>query len=350
MSLRIKGTFIEAAVETASSSITLPEVTDTVILSATGTLASVIVGADGWGKRRFTIVQTSGITTITNVNSPTTIGQINLRGADVILNPGDSVDLYCKADGTLLLVGRGPVMGRGLWANAPIELAMIDPNVAFESFSDFIGTPCDDTTNIPTGWALVADAGSTGGQTLADAVGGTLAIYPDGDDNDEAYLSSRNEIFKFAASKPMWFEARVRLNENGGTAGKSGFICGVSDTVAANSLVDGGTLMTSFDGALFVKEETTAKIDFVGSNAGTQDNDELADWVDGTWYRLGFVFDPGNGTTGTLTPYINGTAYTAQDITLSGLEEMHIVFGAKMFATTTEASFEVDWYRALQIR
>jgi len=244
-----------------------------------------------------------------------------------------------------------PAFGsQGVWKEAPLLSTIINPNIGFHYFTDFIAEAADDTTNLLAGWATVADAGSTGGQTLGDAVGGTLAIFPDGDDNDEAYVSSRNEVFKFAASKPLWFEARVKLSENGGTAGKCGFICGLSDTVAANSLVDGGTLMTSFDGALFVKEETTAKIDFVGSNAATQDNDELQTWVDDTWYRIGFTFDPGDGTTGYLTPYIDDVAFTRQAITLSGLEEMHIVLGAKMFATTTEATFHVDWVRVLQVR
>lgn len=246
--------------------------------------------------------------------------------------------------------GVANIPGQAPWINAPFLAAMADPNIGYGVFDDFITTPADDTTLIPTGFTVVADAGSTGGQKLGDMAGGVLSIFPDGDDNDEAYLSSRSEAFKFAADKELWFECRARLNENGGTAGKSGFIIGLSDTVAGDSLVDGGTLMTSFDGALFVKDEDSATIDFVGSNAGTQDADATAAFVSGTWYRLGFHFDPGDGTTGYLTPYVDGVPYPRQAITLAGLDEMHIVFGAKMWATTTEASLQIDWYKVLQLR
>lgn len=348
--MKLPSATVESILASTTTDISVPEDAGIIKLSGTATITSITVGPDKWGSRTLQFLQTSGVTTFTHTTTPTSVGQMNLLGNNVALSAGQSIEFYVNTDGTLIRTSSLPGSGVGLWYNAPIQAAAIDPSVAYSFFDDFTQTSCDDTTNVPTGWALVADAGSTGGCTLSDTVGGSLKVFPDGDDNDEAYLSSRSEVFKFAASKPMWFECRCRLNENGGTAGKSGFIIGVSDTVAANSLVDGGTLMTSFDGALFVKEEDATDIDFFGSNAATVDNDVLVTFVDGTWYRLGFYFDPGAGTTGTLTPYVNGTAYTAQNITLSGLEEMHVVVGAKMFATTTEASFEIDWIRAFQTR
>ena len=47
---------------------------------------------------------------------------------------------------------------------------------------------------------------------------------------------------------------------------------------------------------------------------------------------------------------MDDTAYTRQAITISGLDEMHILLGVKIFATTTEPSLEVDWVRVLQVR
>lgn len=232
---------------------------------------------------------------------------------------------------------------------------MVNPLDFVVFFDDFVTGNKDDTTGLTTGWATVADAGATlinGDHT--DGAGGFYQIACDGDDNDEAYNSSRSEAFKFAADKPALFLCRVK-HTAGSTAGKGSFVIGLSDTVGANSIVDAGTLMTSFDGAVFFKGEDNANIEFVGSNATTQDNDDLVAFTNGGTYTLVFAFDPGDGTTGTLTPFYNSsggstlTAGTTQNITLAGLEEMHILFGVKTHEAAEQALL-VDYIGVIQAR
>ena len=64
---------------------------------------------------------------------------------------------------------------------------------------------------------------------------------------------------------------------------------------------------------------------------------------------MGFIFDPLAGTTGEITPYLNGVAGTAQAITLSGLEEMHILLGLKAGGGAVE-NLRVDYVQVLAVR
>ncbi len=212
-----------------------------------------------------------------------------------------------------------------------------------EFFDDFYSY---DTT---FDWAVVEDAGASGGDVLTDAVGGIVSLGCDGDDEDEFYGSSMNECFKFAANKMLFFEARIQLTE--ANTNEANWIIGLSDTVAADSMQDAGAgPMASFDGAVFFKVDGTMKIQFGSSNAAAQViNATLDDFVSGTWYKVTFLFNPGDGTTGTITPYIDGVAGTAHDITLAGLEEMHILMGVKTGGTQEEALI-VDYIHCVQVR
>lgn len=223
-----------------------------------------------------------------------------------------------------------------LWRVAPALETLQDPAGFHHFFNDFYGI---DTTN---NFTLVADTGGTAAVT--DAAGGVLAITTDADDNDEAYVSSKAENWKFAASKPLYFEARVS-----GTA--DNLILGLSDTVGADTLLDTEAgPAASYDGAVFFLD-AGASWKFETSNAGTQvTNTDVGDFAAGTYYRLGFIFDPNDGTTGKITPYYNGVAAgDPHDITLSGLEEMHILLGAKN-KDTTAAALSVDYVRVIQVR
>jgi len=204
-----------------------------------------------------------------------------------------------------------------------------------ELFDDFL----EFHTVAPTGqWNVaVADAGASGTTGMTDAANGVVQVYCDGDDNDEAYVSSVAESWKFQTAKRLYFETKIKLTE--ANTDDANWIIGLSDTVAANSLLDnGGGPMASYDGAVFFKVDGTMKIQFETSNAGTQvTNATLADFASATEYTLGFFYDPNDGTTAKVTPFINGAAGTTHNLTISGLEEMHILFGVKAGGANEEA-------------
>jgi len=183
-------------------------------------------------------------------------------------------------------------------------------------------------------WAVVEDAGADTGDALTDAAGGILNVGCDGDDNDECYVSSKAEIFKFAASKPLIFEARIQLTE--ANTDDANWIIGLSDTVAANSLVDNGAgPMASYGGAVFFKVDGSMYIGVETSNTTTQATSATAlAFVSATWYTLRFEFDPNDGTTGKVTFFAaSGTGafqrLAQKDITLASLAEMHVLLGVK---------------------
>jgi len=198
-------------------------------------------------------------------------------------------------------------------------------------------------------WAVVEDAGATGGDKITDAVGGVVQIGCDGDDNDECYVSSKAEVFKFQTNKRLFFEARVKLTE--ANTDDANIIIGLSDTAAADSLVDDGAgPMASYDGAVFFKVDGGTVWQFETSNAASQETlTNAGAFTSGSWHTLGFLYDYNDGVTASVTPYVDGVAGTAQDLTISGLEEMHILLGVKAGGANEEALL-VDYVHVVEDR
>jgi hypothetical protein len=225
-----------------------------------------------------------------------------------------------------------------------------DPRKTFRYFNDFFNMSLDDTTAHPTDWEVVEDAAAVYG--ISDKRGGWLRLECDGDDSDEVYLASRGQAFIFNTTDELFYETEVE-NTAVTATGDQGFICGLSDTVAVNSILDSGLIMASFDGACFILEEN-ADVAFVTSNAGTQVRTAVAyDWQ-GTaaasdLVRLGFFYDPNDGVTAKIIPVVNGVEGTAHDLTISGMEEMNILFGVKNHVGSAQIA-EWDWVEVLQRR
>lgn len=226
-----------------------------------------------------------------------------------------------------------------LWKFAPVKEALQDPAGYCVYLDDFYTV---DTTATVGKFALVTDSG--GSAVVSDTANGICLITNAASDNDESYLSTIAENWKFAASKPLWFEAYLA------GVGAHNFIVGLSDTVGANFLQDTEAgPAASYDGAVFFVDGGSVW-KFETSNAGTQvTNTNVGAYATTVAVRLGFLFDPNDGTTGKITPYFNGVAGTTHDITLSGLEEMHIVFGAKN-KTAEAAVLSVDYVQVVQAR
>lgn len=235
-----------------------------------------------------------------------------------------------------------PTRGLSLWETAPVLAALQDPASFFFMREDF-----RDNLDLTLNWAAVKDGAVV--PSLLDAAGGVLSLPTDVNNNDEHYLSSLAENWLFAASKPLWFEARVALTE--ANVDDANILVGLSDTVGANALLDNGAgPAASYDGAVWFKVDGGTVWQFETSNAGTQVTTASAGaFVTNTFYRVGLVFNPGDGTTGAVTPYLNGVPGTDHAITLAGLEEMHLVFGVKAGGGAAE-TLRVDFVQLLAVR
>jgi hypothetical protein len=242
---------------------------------------------------------------------------------------------FTQPNGVVGVKEKTYTLPNSIWDWVPVDVALRDPGFASIFRDDFFAT--DNTNN----FTLVTDAGGTA--AVSDAVNGVITITNNTSDNDESYLSSKAENWLFS-DVPLVFEARVTAT------GDHNFILGLSDTVGANFLQDSEAgPAASYDGAVFFVDGG-ANWKFETSNAGTQvTNTALTTYTTGGVITLGFIFDPNDGTTGKITPFVNGVAGTTHSITLSGLEEMHVVFGAKN-KTAAAAVLAVDYVQVFQVR
>lgn len=231
-----------------------------------------------------------------------------------------------------------------LWETAPMLAALSDPG-AYHLFKDDF----DDLNVVATTgrWVVVKDGAVVG--SVLDRAGGWAQIITDANDNDEFYLATIGEGWLFAAGKPMWFEARIELTEAATNA--SNIIVGATDANGADALLNNGAgPAASYSGAVWFKVDGSLAWQFETSNAGTQvTNATAGTMVSGTAYRLGFIFDPADGTTGSITPYLDGMAGTAHAITLASLTEMNLLIGVKTGGARAE-TLKFDFVQALQVR
>jgi hypothetical protein len=162
-----------------------------------------------------------------------------------------------------------------------------------------------------------------------DAVNGVLSIATGGVDENESYVSSLAEDWLFQTDKRLFFEARVKLTE--ANTDDANIIVGLSDTVAADSLLDAGAgPMASYDGAVFFKVDGGTVWQAETSNAGTQATDTSAGtFNDGDWTKLTILYDYNDGVTANVYFYVDGVLGATLELTIAGLAEMHILLGAK---------------------
>lgn len=89
------------------------------------------------------------------------------------------------------------------------------------------------------GWSMVATDGGTA--SISDAVKGVLAMTPSdatAGDNDEVYVHSTTELFKFLDGKPIIAESKVQFSEANTDDANVAF--GLANAPAADLLVDNG--------------------------------------------------------------------------------------------------------------
>lgn len=243
----------------------------------------------------------------------------------------------------------GPSEGGSFWQTCPLA-ALFDPSIA-TTFYDEFWTQRGTKAAAAGLYNIVEDDGAGGTDAMQDTTGGVYKHFCDGDDNDEAYMISAAESWKLAAGKSLWFEARVALVEGNTNDMNAGF--GLADAAAADMLVDNGAgPAASYDGFTFWKVENTLAMYFENSNAAVQStatsmgNHTSGSFANyGCWVRTESTSD----TVAVCTPYLNGTAYTARNITLAGLEEMHFWIGVKSDGNAEE-SFLIDYVKIVQIR
>lgn len=240
----------------------------------------------------------------------------------------------------------------GLWSLCPA--IGVDPYPLVHFKDDFIQQESGTVGAIMT-WTPVNDS-ATGTPVYQDAPNGVFNTVTAAADNDYSAYTSFAETIKFAEGKRLWLEFRFKVAE--ATTNESTWWVGLSDTLTTGGMqANTAGPLASYDGALIWKTpETAMTVNFETSNAGTQNTlSAFATSVSDTWTRAGFYFD-GAATTSTITPYICvndsnvWTAGTAQNITLAGLEEMHLLWGIKAGPSGAAETMQMDYIAYVQER
>jgi hypothetical protein len=203
--------------------------------------------------------------------------------------------------------------------------------------------------------------------TQMPASGGVVKFLGDGDaDNDEMWLTTGDNTGTLGAisdtagsDKLTIFEARFQCPSALSLSAQSTFI-GMSEEglAAANTILDAGTMADKDLIGFNIAEAAPGVLSFVYRKAGQALQTPIAaltTLVAGTWYKVGFVYDPDAPPSQRITVYLDnveqGTYVTATDIapdattgtvTFPDGEQLAILAGCKAFSADITTLY-LDW-------
>lgn len=204
-------------------------------------------------------------------------------------------------------------------------------------------------------------ATDSGTVSVGDAANGILALVPsDGTvtNNDEAYVKSTAEVFKFATGRAMGCEALVQFTE--GNTDDVNVFFGFADAIAANTLVDDGAGMkASFSGACIYKVDGGTVWKCVTSNGTTQTVSTSTKTAGGSAYqRLRIECREVDGTNMEVTFFVDDQPLLdsqfrrpiKHNVAIASATEMQVGAGIKNGADTTAEQLNIDYIGAWQLR
>lgn len=215
-------------------------------------------------------------------------------------------------------------------------------------FDDFTN-PASATASDTQAYTSNSDGG-TGTNAFQDVTGGVFNVVTAAADNDYQAMSSVAENFIFESGKRIWADFKFKCAE--ATTSESTWWLGFTDTLTTGGMQANAIgPLASYDGALIYKTpETSMTVNFEVSNAGTQSTaSDIATAVTDTWNRAQLYHDGAGNIT---AHFYNGTSWYSATlpITLTGLAEMHLVFGIKAGPTAAAETLQIDWLRVVYER
>jgi hypothetical protein len=217
-----------------------------------------------------------------------------------------------------------------------------DARNELQLFSDFESLP---------GWLEALNDGGSGTNTLNDAKNGTYSLVTAAADNDYHVLASKSEAFKIEAGKPIRAACRVKCAEANTDDVNLWF--GFSDTLTTGGVqVDGLGPLATYDGALFFKVDGGTVWQAETSNAGTQfTSSSVSAFTSDTWtiLEIDIQTSGASDTVAQVVFLVNGSKVATHALTITGLEEMHLILGVKAGGANAETLI-VDWISVTQTR
>lgn len=220
-----------------------------------------------------------------------------------------------------------------MWANCPLLQIVQDPGIAHVHFDDFHRYVAGD-------WVIATTETGAATEALADEAGGVLLITNGtaDDDSDELQFGTVADMgaILLAPSKPMWFEARLKVSD----AILTDMIIGIMETTATP--IGSGVV----DGVYFLKDDGDANIDFhCEKNSNDTTADTGVDIVAANYNRYGIYFDGA----GEVEFWIDGVLVGTSTTNVPDDELMRFVFGLQNGEAAAK-TMSLDYVKWVQLR
>lgn len=222
----------------------------------------------------------------------------------------------------------------------------------FYVFDDFAGDQSDITA--------VDTVTDTGTVAINDAMSGVATLTPsDGTvaDNDEAYLATPNEVFKFADGRPIYGRARLRFTEV--VAGVANIAFGFQNAVGADSIVDtgGGVKVSGSTLAIYKIDGEQVWRCASACNGVSTVTKSTAAAVAATDYELEIECLDYDGTNMTVVykvnyEYLKDSAGNriVHSVPIANATEMQMWAGIKLGGATNNDTLLLDYWYGAQLR
>lgn len=197
----------------------------------------------------------------------------------------------------------------------------------------------------------------TGTATVGDAASGILPVTPsDGTvaDNDEAYVTTKQEVFLFAADKPFVGGARIKFTET--TATIYNCFVGFGNAMVADTLVDngGGMRASGSIAAIYKIDGGTNWVCTTRNNGVVSTNTSSLAAASASYQNLEIEVLPFSSTQVKVVFRVDGVPLKdsttglpiVHTVTVASATEMQFGFGAKLGAATNNDVLNVDsaWF------
>lgn len=218
----------------------------------------------------------------------------------------------------------------------------------------------DDFTGDQTDLFAVDTVSDTGTALVGDDVNGVITLTPsDGTvaDNDEVYLATPNEIFKFGTNRELYARFRIKFTET--SAGVGSVCVGFQNAVGADSIVDNTGLPKtsgSFLGIYKTDADTYWKCGSAVNGTATATTSTKTSTSTG-WQVLEVACKDWDGVTMMATFKVDGEYLKDSNgvvirhaVPIASATEMQMFVGKKLGAATNNDTLLLDYWYGAQTR
>ncbi len=202
----------------------------------------------------------------------------------------------------------------------------------------------------------------TGTVATGDTFGGVITLTPGQggsvDDNDEAIIRSANEVFLFAAGKPMYAKCKLAFTETTATIYNVGF--GFMNAAATDPLGDdgGGAKLTGSTAAIYKTDASGVWKCATACNSVSTVSTSTSTAVTATDYYLEIFGEDFSSTQMVFTFKVNGNylldstsgAVIRHMVTVASATEMNLWASCKLGAATNNDTTRIDYIYGHQYR